>query len=120
MAGRGGKKGRPRSGRPRGLDDHGRASVIRGHRVTRMTKQATAAYAVDAGGSHTVVRTRRADGSERTWDEPSCAIATVGQDQAIAPLRPILGGVRTGLAEARPLRGSLPPPPHPPPPDPPP
>ncbi len=72
-----------------------------------MTKQATAAYAVDAGGSHTVVRTRRADGSERTWDEPSCAIATVGQDQAIAHLRRILGGVRTELAEARALRGCI-------------
>src|SRR5260370_37731406 len=107
MAGRGAKKGGHRWGRPRGLDDRGRESVIRGHRVTRMTKQARAAYAVDGGGSHRVVRPRRADGSERTWDEPSCAIATVGQDQAIAHLRRILGGVRTELAEARALRGCI-------------
>src|SRR5712691_6890373 len=65
-----------------------------------MTTQAPAAYALDAGGSHTVVRTRRADGSERTWDEPSCAIATVGQGRAIQHLRRILGEVRAELADA--------------------
>src|SRR6266581_260793 len=72
-----------------------------------MTTQASAAYALDAGGSHTVVRTRRADGSERTWDEPSCAIATVGQGRAIQHLRRILGEVRAELADAGAMRGCI-------------
>src|SRR6266700_2658403 len=72
-----------------------------------MTTQASAAYALDAGGSHTVVRTRRADGNERTWDEPSCAIATVGQRRAIKQLRRILGEVRAELADAGTMRGCI-------------
>ncbi len=72
-----------------------------------MATLATAAYALDAGGSHTVVRTRQADGSERTWDEPSCAIATVGQGRAIQHLRHILGGVRAELADATAMRGCI-------------
>ncbi|HEY5986060.1 MAG TPA: BadF/BadG/BcrA/BcrD ATPase family protein [Streptosporangiaceae bacterium] len=72
-----------------------------------MTTLATAAYALDAGGSHTVVRTRQGDGSERTWDEPSCAIATVGQGRAIQHLRRILGGVRAELSDAAVLRGCI-------------
>ncbi len=72
-----------------------------------MTTPATAVFAVDAGGSHTVVRTRRADGGERTWDEPSCAIASVGQGRAIRQLRHILNGVRTELAGATAVRGCV-------------
>ncbi len=72
-----------------------------------MTTPATAAYALDAGGSHTLVRTRRGDGSERTWEEPSCAIATVGQERAIRHLRRILVEVRAELAGATALRGCI-------------
>src|SRR6266496_1564140 len=72
-----------------------------------MTTQASAAYALDAGGSHTLVRIRRADGSERTWEEPSCAIATVGQRRAVQHLRRILGGVRAELPDARAMRGCI-------------
>jgi N-acetylglucosamine kinase-like BadF-type ATPase len=72
-----------------------------------MTTPATAAYALDAGGSHTVVRTRQGDGSERTWDEPSCAIATVGQGRAIQHLRRILEEVRAELSDAAVLRGCI-------------
>lgn len=68
---------------------------------------ATAAYALDAGGSHTVVRTRRADGGERTWDQPSCAIASVGQGPATRQLRHILRSVRAELADATPLHGCI-------------
>jgi N-acetylglucosamine kinase-like BadF-type ATPase len=66
-----------------------------------------AAYALDAGGSHTVVRTRRADGGERTWDEPSCAIASVGQEPAVRQLRHILRSVRAELAGATALHGCI-------------
>ncbi len=72
-----------------------------------MTTPGTAAYALDAGGSHTLVRIRRADGSERTWEEPSCAIAAIGQAQAIHQLRRILGVVRSELASATTLRGCI-------------
>jgi N-acetylglucosamine kinase-like BadF-type ATPase len=72
-----------------------------------MTTPATAAFAVDAGGSHTVVRTRRADGGERTWDEPSCAIASVGQGRAIRHLRHIMAGVRAELVDATAVRGCV-------------
>jgi glucosamine kinase len=72
-----------------------------------MTIRVTAAYALDAGGSHTVVRTRRTDGSERTWDEPSVAIATVGRDRATQHLGRILAQVRTELADATALRGCI-------------
>ncbi len=72
-----------------------------------MTTSARPAYGLDAGGSHTLVRTRRADGSERTWEEPSCAIATVGQGRAIQHLRHILGGVRAELAGAAAMRGCI-------------
>ncbi len=72
-----------------------------------MTTPATAAYALDAGGSHTLVRTRRADGSERTWEEPSCAIATVGQARAIRHMGRILADVRAELTGAAALRGCI-------------
>jgi N-acetylglucosamine kinase-like BadF-type ATPase len=72
-----------------------------------MTTPGMAAYALDAGGSHTLVRIRRADGSERTWEEPSIAIAALGQAQAIHQLRQILETVRSELAGATPLRGCI-------------
>jgi N-acetylglucosamine kinase-like BadF-type ATPase len=72
-----------------------------------MTAPATAAFALDAGGSHTVVRTRRADGTERTWDGPSCAIASVGQGPAISRLAEILQSVRAELAGAAAMRGCI-------------
>ncbi len=72
-----------------------------------MKTPARAAYALDAGGSHTVVRTRRADGGERTWDEPSCAIASVGQEPAIRQLRHILRSVRAELAGASAVHGCI-------------
>jgi N-acetylglucosamine kinase-like BadF-type ATPase len=72
-----------------------------------MTTPGIGAYALDAGGSHTLVRIRRADGSERTWEEPSIAIAALGQAQAIHQLRRILEMVRSELAGATVLRGCI-------------
>jgi glucosamine kinase len=72
-----------------------------------MTTPGIATYALDAGGSHTLVRIRRADGSERTWEEASCAIAAIGQAQAIHQLRGILEIVRSELAGATALRGCI-------------
>jgi N-acetylglucosamine kinase-like BadF-type ATPase len=72
-----------------------------------MTTPGMAAYALDAGGSHTFVRIRRADGSERTWEEPSCAIAANGQAQASYQLRRILERVRSELSSATALRGCI-------------
>jgi N-acetylglucosamine kinase-like BadF-type ATPase len=72
-----------------------------------MTTPGIGAYALDAGGSHTLVRIRRADGSERTWEEPSIAIAALGQAQAIHQLRRILEMVRSELADATVLRGCI-------------
>ena len=72
-----------------------------------MTTPGMAAYALDAGGSHTLVRIRREDGSERTWEEPSIAIAAHGQAEAIYQLRRILEMVRSELAGATALRGCI-------------
>jgi N-acetylglucosamine kinase-like BadF-type ATPase len=66
-----------------------------------------ATFCVDAGGSNTVVRTRRLDGSERTWRTPSCAIASVGEVGAFAQLRSILGRVERELEGQGPLRGCV-------------
>jgi len=54
----------------------------------------SAAYAVDAGGSYTAVRVRRRDGGQASWQEASCAIATVGAERAVAQLRRTLARVR--------------------------
>lgn len=54
-----------------------------------------------------MVRIRRADGRERTWEEPSCAIAAVGRAHAAGELRRILAGVRSELAGACVLRGCI-------------
>ncbi len=80
---------------------------MRGHRVVAVTAPAAAAYALDAGGSRTVVRTRGPDGQVRTWEEPSCAIATVGDVQAVRHLRQILDEVQAELAGATPLQGCI-------------
>jgi N-acetylglucosamine kinase-like BadF-type ATPase len=80
---------------------------IRGHRVVAMTAPAAAAYALDAGGSRTVVRTRWPDGRVRTWEEPSCAIATVGEVRAVRHLRQILDEVHAELAGVTPLQGCI-------------
>ena len=72
-----------------------------------MTTPGMAAYALDAGGSHTLLRIRREDGSERTWEEPSIAIAAHGQAEAIYQLRRILEMVRSELAGATALRGCI-------------
>ena len=72
-----------------------------------MTTPGIAAYALDAGGSHTLVRIRRADGGEQTWEESSCAIAAVGQDQAVQQLRHILDLVRSKLAGSAILHGCI-------------
>lgn len=62
-----------------------------------MTMPAASAYALDAGGSHTLVRVRRGDGELRSWDEPSCAIAAAGERVAAARLRRTLARVRAEL-----------------------
>jgi len=72
-----------------------------------MSAPVPALYALDAGGSRTVVRTRRADGTLRTWEEPSCAIATVGRRRAADHLRLVLGKVRTELGGAAEARGCV-------------
>ena len=56
-----------------------------------------AAYAVDAGGSCTTVRVRRRDGRQSSWQTASCAIATVGEQQAVARLRETLSRVRSEI-----------------------
>jgi N-acetylglucosamine kinase-like BadF-type ATPase len=56
-----------------------------------------AAYAVDAGGSCTAVRVRRRDGRQSSWQAASCAIATVGEQQAVARLRDTLSRVRSEI-----------------------
>jgi N-acetylglucosamine kinase-like BadF-type ATPase len=66
-----------------------------------------ATFCVDAGGSNTVVRTRRLDGSERTWRTPSCAIASVGEEGAFAQLRSILERVESELEGQGSLRGCV-------------
>ena len=75
--------------------------------MVAVTAPASAAYALDAGGSRTVVRTRRPDGRERTWEESSCAIAAVGHVHAVQHLRQILAEVRTDLAGVYPMRGCI-------------
>ncbi len=72
-----------------------------------MTTPGMVAYALDAGGSHTLVRIRRADGGEQTWEESSCAIAAVGQDRAVQQLSHILELVRSKLAGATVLHGCI-------------
>lgn len=72
-----------------------------------MSAPAAATYALDAGGSRTVVRTHGPDGRVRTWERPSCAIATVGEMRAVRHLSEILREVRTGLAGGIPLRGCI-------------
>jgi N-acetylglucosamine kinase-like BadF-type ATPase len=68
---------------------------------------AAPAYALDAGGSHTLVRVRRADGQLRSWNEPSCAIAAAGERVAAARLRRTLARVRAELAAEPVLRGCI-------------
>jgi N-acetylglucosamine kinase-like BadF-type ATPase len=75
--------------------------------VVAVTAPAAATYALDAGGSRTVVRTRGPDGRVRTWDGSSCAIATVGEARAVRHMSEILGEVRAELADATPLRGCI-------------
>lgn len=64
-------------------------------------------YCIDAGGSNTVVRVRRADGAERTWRTPSCAIATVGHEGAFAQLRGNLLRVEAEIGGSGRLRGCV-------------
>ncbi len=75
--------------------------------MVAVSAPAAATYALDAGGSRTVVRTRGPDGWVRTWEGSSCAIATVGEARAVRHMSAILGEVRAELAGATPLRGCI-------------
>jgi glucosamine kinase len=65
------------------------------------------AFAVDGGGSNTVVRIRHSDGRVRTWRTPSCAIATVGEERSFAQIRQILARVCELLEGEDTLRGCV-------------
>jgi N-acetylglucosamine kinase-like BadF-type ATPase len=66
-----------------------------------------ARYAIDAGGSHTLVRVRTGDGHERTTRWPSCSIAAVGPERAAAGIADVLAQVRADLAGEGPVPGCL-------------
>jgi glucosamine kinase len=72
-----------------------------------MTRSSTVAFALDAGGSHTVVRTRDGTGRLHTWRDGSCAIAAVGVDRAYARLQELLGSVYSELSKWGPVRGCV-------------